>query len=320
MNKLVSINCITYNHEHYITDALEGFFMQKTDFDFEIIIGEDCSTDNTNKIIEKYMKKYPHKIHLITSEKNVGWRKNAKKVLDHSKGKYIALCEGDDYWTDPYKLQKQVDYMESHPECSFCFHAAKVVNVDKKLTKINLRPYKESGIAITEEIIRGGGEFCPTPSLFFVKKFVDNPPFFYNSAHVGDYPLQMWLASQGSVYYIDEFMAAYRTGVEGSWTNLIHSGPNITEKAINVKRADIQLLEEFNQFTNEKYAHVIEETKLKKEFQILLLQNSIEELKNEKFKNQYKELSHLEKIKLYARVYFPNMYSKALNIKRAMNK
>ena len=129
---LVSINCITYNQEEYVADAIEGFLMQKTDFDYEILIGEDCSTDNTRKIVEEYAAKYPDKIRLITSERNVGCRKKfTEGFSSNSKGKYIAECEGDDYWIDPYKLQKQVDYLEGNPECTLCFHAAELVRAPK---------------------------------------------------------------------------------------------------------------------------------------------------------------------------------------------
>lgn len=318
MDMLVSINCLAYNHEKYISDAIEGFLMQKTDFNFEILIGEDCSTDHTRQIVESYRKKYPNKIKMITSDKNVGWRKNDERLFENSRGKYIAVCEGDDFWTDPYKLQKQVEYMESNPECSMCFHAARIVGENGKKQIGDIRPYRKSGISSTEEIISGGGEFCPTPSLFYPKKISENPPDFIKNAHVGDYPNQMWRASKGYVYYMDEFMAAYRTGVKGSWTNQLNSGPNAKEKAIEVKRGDISLLDEFNTYTKYKFSNVIENTKLKKEFEILLLQDKINELKKDKYKLFYKNLSPVEKAKLYSRIYFPNLYSKILEIKRSL--
>ena len=111
MNKpLVSIASITYNHEKFIAQAIDSFLMQETDFDFEIIIGEDCSTDDTLKIIKEYKAKYPDIIKLITSESNVGMMTNFIRTLEACSGKYIALCEGDDYWTDTLKLQKQVNF------------------------------------------------------------------------------------------------------------------------------------------------------------------------------------------------------------------
>lgn len=292
--------------------------MQKVNFDFEILIGEDCSSDHTRQIVEKYVNLYPDMIRLITSDKNVGGRKNALRLRENSRGKYIALCEGDDFWIDPYKLQKQADYMESYPECSMCFHAAKLVHENDHPTGKQLRPYYKSGISLTSEIITGGGEFCPTASLMFPKKYMENPPDFYMNAHIGDYPMQMLLASKGVVYYIDEVMSAYRTGVEESWTSKLNSGANVIEKNIKVKENDINLLNEFNKYTNYRYSDAIEKTKTKREFEILLLQNNIKEAKNTKFKVYFDGISSMEKAKIISKIYFPKIYSKIINLKRSL--
>lgn len=128
---LVSISCITYNHEKYIRDALEGFVMQKTNFKFEAIVHDDASTDNTAAIIREYAEKYPDIIKPIFETENQYSKHDGSlaQIMNAAcKGKYMALCEGDDYWTDPYKLQKQVDFMENHPEYSMVFHNAQVLH------------------------------------------------------------------------------------------------------------------------------------------------------------------------------------------------
>lgn len=125
---LVSICCITFNHERYIKDALDGFVMQKTTFPFEIVISDDCSKDNTRAIIEEYKEKYPNLIRDISPKKNKGAFANFTYVQEQALGKYVAICEGDDYWTDPHKLQKQVDFLETHPDYSMCCHGADVKN------------------------------------------------------------------------------------------------------------------------------------------------------------------------------------------------
>ncbi len=125
-NIIVSICCITYNHEPYLQRALDSFLMQETTFPVEIVLAEDCSTDGTRTICEEYATRYPKKIHYICSETNVGAVENEARALRAAKGKYIALCEGDDYWTEPLKLQKQVDFMETHPEYSVTFHRYKI--------------------------------------------------------------------------------------------------------------------------------------------------------------------------------------------------
>jgi len=118
MNSLpvVSVYMITYNHESYIAQAIEGIMMQQTDFPIELVIGEDCSTDRTREICLEYQDKYPEIIRLLLPEKNIGIYKNSKSTFIECKGKYIAICEGDDYWTDPLKLQKQVYFLETRPD------------------------------------------------------------------------------------------------------------------------------------------------------------------------------------------------------------
>lgn len=127
---MVSIECITYNHEHFIREALDGFLMQKTNFRFEVIVHDDASTDNTAAIIMEYAEKYPNIIKPILEKENIYPKDHGativKTVIKALRGKYVAICEGDDYWIDPNKLQKQIDFMERHPDFTFCFHNAKV--------------------------------------------------------------------------------------------------------------------------------------------------------------------------------------------------
>ena len=119
----LSVWMITYNHENYLSQALDSVLMQQTTFPIEIIIGEDCSTDKTREILKEYEQNYPEIIHAIYHDVNVGARRNAYEfTLNQCKGKYIACLEGDDYWTDPLKLQKQVDFLETNPEYSICGH------------------------------------------------------------------------------------------------------------------------------------------------------------------------------------------------------
>lgn len=127
-NPLVSIVCITYNHELYLRKALDSFLMQETTFPVEIVLAEDCSTDGTRFICEEYAAKYPNCINYIWSETNVGAVANERRAIAAARGKYIATCEGDDYWTDSKKLQRQVDFMEAHPECSVTWHRYRILD------------------------------------------------------------------------------------------------------------------------------------------------------------------------------------------------
>lgn len=141
---LVSVVCLSYNHEKYIRDALDGFVMQKTNFGFEVIIHDDASTDNTIVIIKEYAEKYPDIIKPIFEKENQYSKPGGDilgKTIMACQGKYLAFCEGDDYWIDPNKLQKQVDYLEEHPECSLCCTDAvlNTLNGDKERSSLVMK-------------------------------------------------------------------------------------------------------------------------------------------------------------------------------------
>lgn len=257
---IVSIHCLTYNHEKYIAEAIDSFLMQKTNFKFEILIHDDASTDRTVDIIKKYQQKYPEIIKPIFQTENQ-YSKGVNKInykfnFIRSKGKYIALCEGDDYWTDPYKLQKQVDYMEGNPKCSMCFHAVNVVTVYNKIINA-IKPYNKNCISSTEDIILGGGGFIATNSIVYRKDAMDKPPKLYFEWPVGDYPLQIITSTQDYAYYINEFMSAYRVGVKDSWTSKMRSSKDRKAKNIKHIKKTILLLKQFNEYSNKKYSDAI---------------------------------------------------------------
>ena len=131
MFPLVSICCITYKHFQFAVDAIEGFLMQQTNFEFEIVIGEDASGDGTSELLQKYKALHPGKIQLHLRKRNIGMMANFIDTLSACKGKYIAVCEGDDYWIDPLKLQRQVDYIDNHPGCNLVFTNLKVFRQDE---------------------------------------------------------------------------------------------------------------------------------------------------------------------------------------------
>ncbi len=140
---LVSVMMITYNHAKYIAKAIEGIVQQKTTFPIELVIGEDCSTDGTREIVYEYRSKYPNIIRVITSDRNVGIKINAKRTRKACSGTYVAFCEGDDYWHHPEKLQKQVDYMASHPDCGLVYSNYNVHNIQSKKTIKDFISYKK---------------------------------------------------------------------------------------------------------------------------------------------------------------------------------
>lgn len=218
---IVTIRCLTYNHEPYIRQCLEGFVMQKTNFRFEAIVHDDVSTDGTTRIIREYAEKYPDIIKPIYEIENQYSKHDGslKRVMDaHIRGKYVALCEGDDYWIDPLKLQKQVDYMESHPKCSLCFHAHQELFPDG--SKLDVHRYlSDVDDCPMKDVIMGGGGFMATNSMLYRRNsLVSPPPKWYIDCPVGDAPLMLLLASSGCVGYLDELLSCYRRVAIGSWS------------------------------------------------------------------------------------------------------
>ena len=182
---MVSVCCTTYNHEPYIEDALEGFLIQETGFAFEILIHDDASTDKTADIIRKYEKKYPRLIKAIYQIKNQyskGPRVDALFNFTRAKGDFIALCEGDDYWTNPKKLDIQIGEMKKHPEVGISFHSGKLL-VGGKIGKDVANYGHKNKIYSTSEVIRGDGGFSPTNSLIIRKIKLLNLPKWFMTKH-----------------------------------------------------------------------------------------------------------------------------------------
>ncbi|EMF45859.1 putative glycosyltransferase [Planococcus halocryophilus Or1] len=259
---LVSVDCLAYNHEKYIAEAIESFLMQKTNFDFEILIHDDASTDKTAAIIREYEEKYPDLIKPLYQKHNLFSQGATMLQINQrrAKGKYIAICEGDDFWTDPYKLQKQVDYLEANPECDLCVHSA--YQYSEALNKVvgKVRPSRKSRMFSAEETILGGGELFPTNSMVYRRVKADDVPGFYFDAGYGDYPLAIHLAHNGQVHYMDEEMSVYRVDVKGAW-----SEKTLTNTINSTKQNDgtAKLLDKINSHTNLQYNEMIERTKRK---------------------------------------------------------
>lgn len=253
---LVTVACATYNHEKYIRKTLDGFMIQETTFPVEYIIHDDCSTDNTVSIIKEYQKKFPDKIKLIEQKDNQyshGVKPLKTFVYPIAQGKYVALCEGDDYWTDKNKLQKQISFMEEHPEYSCTYHAVNYINNNGKIIKNDRVHIQECDIT-ANEMIEKGGLFCATLSLCFKFEYVYDYPLFRQMADVGDYPMQILMALRGKIHYFPDIMGCYRVSSIGSWTE---KNNNNKEKRIKHLHTEIHWLKELDKYTNYKYTNSI---------------------------------------------------------------
>ncbi|MFV8271464.1 glycosyltransferase family 2 protein [Flavobacterium sp. GT2N3] len=208
----IAIAMLAYNHENYIGQAIESVLMQKTSYNYKIIIAEDYSTDNTRKIVLEYQKKYPDKVKLILQDKNVGANLNNINLLSNLEGKYVAALEGDDYWTDPLKLQKQVDFLEANLDYVLCFHRVNILKINGEIVDDFITKVPENHEAI--ETLARLGNYIHTPSVVF-RNVLKEFPFEFEHSPIGDYFLYMMLAEQGKLKYLDEKMGVYRYGVGG---------------------------------------------------------------------------------------------------------
>ena len=219
-NPLVSVKMITYNHELYIAQAIEGVVKQETEYPFELIIGEDFSTDGTMEIVLEYQKKYPHIIRVITSDKNVGMKRNGYRTTKACRGKYIAFCEGDDYWHRSDKLQKQVDYMESHPECGALLADCDVYHdASNKITRsFNYNNGFQLHTNLTiEQLIVIEGEVAKWTCTVMARRnlceqVIESDPYLHQNENflMGDTQLWAELSLISTVSYIPETLATYR--------------------------------------------------------------------------------------------------------------
>lgn len=221
---IVVISCITYNHEKYLRDALEGFLMQRTEFPFVAIVHDDASTDGTSAVLREYAERYPDLILPIYEQENQYSKKDGSlgRIIRAARAatgaKYVALCEGDDYWTAPDKLQRQVAFLDSHPDYSLCFHNATVHYEDNRapdhlFTQLESREYSEK--EITDGWITATATFVFRTALYqspYYLKYTQSTKFI-----VGDYPLMMTLLREGKVYGIGDALSVYRISPTG-WT------------------------------------------------------------------------------------------------------
>lgn len=212
---IVSISCLTYNHEQYIRHCLDGFLMQKCDFEFEILIHDDASADATQSIIKEYQQKYPDIIKPFFQTENQ-WSKgvrgmNAKFNYGRAKGKYIAQCEGDDYWIDPSKLQKQVDFLEHNSNAIMCFHSSKIKNEDTG--EIFKEIPAQNRIYTTDDLLLS--KVAHTASFVFRSNSINYNKISNKAVFGGDVMLALLLAEQGQVFGMQDYMSVYRKHAGG---------------------------------------------------------------------------------------------------------
>lgn len=246
----VSVLMITYNHEQFIAQALDSILNQDTCFEYEIVIGEDCSTDGTREILLSYQKLHPDKIRLLLPEKNLGMMANFIQTYAACRGDYVALLEGDDYWTSPHKLQQQADYLDNHPECAECFHNVEVVDDRYPENNYLFSSQKTLTFYNLEDIV--ASNVISTCSAMFRAKHISKFPDWFMSMPMGDWPLHVLNAEKGTLAFLPETMAAYRVHDGGVWSR---------SSRMAILKKSLVAIEVINKHLEYRYRRIVDRTK-----------------------------------------------------------
>jgi glycosyltransferase involved in cell wall biosynthesis len=217
----LSVAMITYNHERFIAQAIASVLAQRVNFDYEIIIGEDCSTDGTRAIVEDFTRRYPDRIRPILHKQNVGGLRNIESTMAACRGLYLAILEGDDYWTSEDKLQKQVDFLDAHPDCAISCHRVRFLHESasqNSASKPEVFPPHPAGPYTLEDLLKGN--FVMTCSVVLRGDLTRPLPRSLSTTQVGDWPRYALTAAHGNIELMDEIMAVYRLHPGSSWSAL----------------------------------------------------------------------------------------------------
>ena len=270
---LVSVCCLTYNHEAYLRDTLEGFLMQRVSFPIEILVNDDASTDGTRAIIRDYAARYPALIRPFYQDVNLysqGKDLCLEVLYPAARGKYIALCEGDDYWTDPDKLQLQVDFLEAHPDYTACVHDTLVHSVGGGRADYCLLHHGADCDVRFEDVLFGMSHAFHTSSVVAKKEIIAHPAdFFYvGLAHgFGDHPDGLWMITNGPIRYLDRCMSVYRMhSNNAAWSSAVDGGYAAMREYMTGKLA---LLRAYRPYAQPERVGAVDQAILETEFELM---------------------------------------------------
>jgi glycosyltransferase involved in cell wall biosynthesis len=241
----------TYRHEAFLKRAIESVLEQVTDFEFELLIGEDDSPDKSRRIAMQFIDSTTANIRLFAFSRNVGPHQNMKSLISASKADLIAHCDGDDYWSDPSKLALQFNFFRKYPDCTLVFHAASTEDATSGRSTGNIRRSLFSRYFSATDVILGDGGLIPTSSIMARKALMINEPCWQRDAPVGDYPLALRAVAEGRVIYLDKMMCVYRTSVPHSWTKRHRP---VFEQRLAYATAIEAMLDNFVTDTSDAYA------------------------------------------------------------------
>ena len=308
---LVSVLCTAYNHEEYIRDALESIVTQQTDFPFEVLVNDDASTDGTAAILREYAAKYPDIIRPFYQEKNLysqGKDLCLEVLYPAARGKYIALCEGDDYWTDPTKLQLQVDFLDAHPDYSACVHNTLAHTVGGEEPDRVLFEQGEDRDVPFEQVIRGMSHAFHTSSVVAKKSVIAHPAdFFYvGLAHgFGDHPDGLWMITNGPVRYLDRCMSVYRMhSNNASWSTMVDGA---YEKMLEYFQGKLELLNAYRPYASAERTAAVDQAILETEFEMMHYEGRDREQRKSPYDAILRRQSFSYRVKNLIKCLFPGL-------------
>jgi glycosyltransferase involved in cell wall biosynthesis len=213
----LSVMMVTHNHERFIAQALDSILAQRVNFDYEIVVAEDCSTDSTREILMDFHRRYPRRIVPLLRQHNLGVLRNFGSAITSCAGQYMAFLEGDDYWTCADKLQRQVDFLDTHPDFAICCHRVRFLE-ETASAQPDLFPSRPAGAYTLEDLLRGN--FVMTCSTVLRRNLIPSLPRWFFKMKLGDWPLFALVAQHGKIELMDGVMAVYRVHSGSSWSSL----------------------------------------------------------------------------------------------------
>ncbi len=311
----VSIFCLAYNHENYIRKALEGFVMQETNFAFEVLINDDCSTDRTASIIREYEEKYPYiikPIYQVENQYSQGIRIIRTHLVPRAKGEFFAWCEGDDYWIDPHKLQKQVDFLENNKEYSACAHCVKVNSIitNSEFIKPLLNEERDFSVA---EVLRSAAPVTHTSSFMIRSELYKNMPNCFVAKGFGDLQFCLYATIIGKFRVFKEVMSVYNQGTVGSWTDRMSKGTQGT----TYSRERLALFQRVNEYYDYKYDEEFQYAIEREEFNIYLFSGNKKMIRLPKYRKHLNAVRRSRRLSFLSK-HFSWCYKLAKNLYRAV--
>ena len=312
---MVSVFCTAYNHKPYIAQALDSFISQKTSFPFEVIVTDDASNDGTTEIISEYAEKYPDIIrffHQDTNRFSKGINLYEEVMYPNARGKYVAYCEGDDYWCDENKLQQQVEFLDAHPDYSACVHNSfyRYCNSDKA-DELVIESVGDHDVPFTT-VIKGMSHCFHTSSILGKAELLCNPPDFqkvaFKEAGFTDYALSLWLCINGPIHFIDKPMSVYRVNSNPkSWKSGLDD--NYSHKTRFVS-GEIAMINTLLPHLSGENTVLAENERLKREYELLYLKGDAASMVKAPYNRLFKQEPLSFKIKTYIKVLFPSLHKK----------